>query len=74
MSDGKNVWLSDLTPTPHRRIAMLAIDICLPVNGHELIAPEAGPFILMTRPATRDDMAENVLAEWIRVDVSPLRD
>ncbi len=52
---------------------MLAIDIFLQINGHELIAPNPEPFIMMTR-LTSGEMDKNELAEWIRVNVSPLLD
>jgi hypothetical protein len=52
---------------------------CLPsafsykINGHELIAPEPDPLILVTRLAC-DEMVENALAEWIHANDSPLLD
>ena len=57
----------------NKRTAMLAIDVFLQINGQELIAPEPEPFITMTRLAS-GEMDENELAEWIRVNVSPLLD
>jgi death on curing protein len=35
----------------NKRVAMLAIDVFLQINGRELIAPESEPFIMMTRSA-----------------------
>ena len=52
---------------------MLAVDILLQVHGHEVIAPEPGPFMMVTRLGS-GGMDENELAEWIRVSVSPLLD
>jgi hypothetical protein len=43
------------------------------INGHELIAPEPEPLILVTRLAC-DEMDENALAECIQANVSPLLD
>ncbi len=57
----------------NKRIAMLAVDVFLQINGHELIAPEPEPFIMMTRLAS-GEIDENELAEWIRVNLSPLLD
>jgi hypothetical protein len=42
-------------------------------NGNELIAPEPEPFIMMTRLAS-GEIDEIELAEWIRVNLSPLLD
>jgi death-on-curing protein len=55
----------------NKRVAMLAIDVFLQINGHELIAPEPEPFIMMTRLAS-GEMLEHELAEWIRASLSPL--
>jgi hypothetical protein len=43
------------------------------INGHELIAPEPEPLILVTRLACAE-MDENALAECIQANVSPLLD
>ena len=52
---------------------MLAIDVFLQINGHELIAPEPEPFIMMTRLVS-GEIDEIELAEWVRVNLSPLFD
>ena len=57
----------------NKRIAMLAIDVFLQINGQELIALEPEPFIMMTRLAS-GDLDENDLTEWIRGNLSPLPD
>ncbi len=57
----------------NNRVAMLAVDVFLQINGHELIAPEPEPFIMMTRLAS-GETDENKLAKWIRVNLSPLLD
>ncbi len=57
----------------NKRIALLAIDVFLQINGHELIAPEPEPFIMMTRLAS-GEIDEIELAEWVRVNLSPLLD
>jgi len=57
----------------NKRVAMLAIDVFLQINGHELIAPEPEPFIMMTRLAS-GEIDEIELAEWVRVNLSPLLD
>jgi len=57
----------------NKRVGMLAVDVFLQINGHELIAPEPEPFIMMTRLAS-GETDENELAEWIRVNLSPLLD
>ncbi len=57
----------------NKRVAMLAIDVFLQINGHELIAPEPEPFIMMTRLAS-GEIDEIELAEWIRANLSRLLD
>ena len=57
----------------NKRIAMLAIDVFLQINGQELIAPEPEPFIMMTRLAS-GELEENDLTNWIRDNLSPLLD
>ena len=57
----------------NKRVAMLAIDVFLQINGHELMAPEPEPFVMMTRLAS-GETDEDELAEWIRDNLSPLPD
>jgi len=57
-------WLSK------RTIHYLHQRTIIDFNGHELIAPEPEPFIMMTRLAS-GEIDEIELAEWVRVNLSP---
>ena len=57
----------------NKRVALLAIDVFLQINGQQLTAPEPEPFVMIARLAG-GEVDENELADWIRANLSPHRD
>lgn len=57
----------------NKRVAMLAIDVFLQINGYELTAPEPEPFAMIARLAS-GEIDETELAEWIRANTMPRDD
>ena len=54
----------------NKRVALLAIDVFLQINGQQLTAPEPEPFVMVARLAG-GELDENELADWIRANLSP---
>ncbi len=57
----------------NKRIALIAMDVFLQSNGHELVAPEpdAAQTILAVEAG---EMGEAELAAWVRENIAPLDD
>jgi len=55
----------------NRRISLVAIDVCLQLNGYELMAQETEAVIVIEGLAA-GDMSEDDLALWIESNAAPI--